>query len=255
MTDIHHSARQGFAVGAATYVAGRPDYPPEIADWLRVSLGLGLDKRVIEIGAGTGKFLPSLIAIGATVVAIEPVDAMRRQLEANFPAIRAETGRAEAIPLGDASADAVVCAQAFHWFASAQTLAEIHRVLKPGGRLGLVWNVRDQSVAWVAALTAIMAPYVGDTPRHDSGAWRAVFPAPGFGPLSETRFRHVHTGRPDDVIVARIMSVSFIAALGDRERADVEQAVRAVIAATPELHGERVSFPYETRAYACQRLD
>ena len=107
----------------------------------------------------------------------------------------------------------IVCAQAFHWFANPAALAEIHRVLKPGGMLGLIWNVRDESVAWVAALTRIMAPYEAGVPRYHSQEWRRLFPAEGFGPLRERHFPNSHSGPAEEVIVERILSVSFIAAL------------------------------------------
>jgi ubiquinone/menaquinone biosynthesis C-methylase UbiE len=95
-----------------------------------------------------------------------------------YPDIEAKKGSAEKIPLADASVDAIVCAQAFHWFATPEALAEIYRVLKSGGALGLIWNVRDERVAWVAALTEIMKPF-GDTPRYHTQIWRRLFPAAG----------------------------------------------------------------------------
>ena len=108
-------------------------------------MGLGSGRRVLDLGAGTGKFTKYLLATGAEVVAVEPVVAMRERLTAAFPRVRALSGQAEAIPLGDATVDAVVCAQAFHWFATPAALAEIVRVLRPGGQLGLIWNVRDET--------------------------------------------------------------------------------------------------------------
>jgi SAM-dependent methyltransferase len=179
---------------------------------------------------------------------------MLDQLVRQFPEIEARSGSAEAIALGDASLDAVVCAQSFHWFATPQALHEIHRVLKPGGALGLVWNVRDNSVEWVAALTRIMKPLEGDTPRFHSQKWRAVFPAEGFGPLREKRFPNRHTGDPDQVIVDRILSVSFIAALPSDEQERVKAELRKVISTSPELAGKsEVTFPYETLAVVCNK--
>jgi SAM-dependent methyltransferase len=254
MAKIHHSAAEGFAAGAANYVAGRPGYPPEIEAWLTGDLGLASGKTVLDLGAGTGKFSRSLLATGAKVIAVEPVPAMLDQLVRQFPEIEARSGPAEAIPLGDASLDAVVCAQSFHWFATPQALREIHRVLKPGGALGLVWNVRDNSVEWVAALTRIMKPLEGDTPRFHSQKWRAVFPAEGFGPLREKRFPNRHTGDPDQVIVDRILSVSFIAALPSDEQERVKAELRKVISTSPELAGKsEVTFPYETLAVVCNK--
>jgi SAM-dependent methyltransferase len=180
---------------------------------------------------------------------------MRAQLLAHNPGVEAMEGTAEAIPLGDGSVDAVVCAQSFHWFAKPEALAEIRRVLKNGGMLGLIWNVRDESVSWVAALTGIMAPYEGDTPHFRSGEWRKVFAADGFGPLVERRFRHYHTGSPAQVIVDRVLSTSFIAALPASERDRVAARIWDLIAATPELaRKSEVAYPYWTQAYSCRRL-
>src|SRR5215472_10267221 len=119
--DIHHSAAGGYAVTAA-YVKGRPDYPPEVDDWLRGDLALGKGKIALDLGAGTGKFLPHLRRTDATVVAVEPVRAMLAQLVDLHAGIEAKQGSAEHIPLADASVDAVVCAQSFHWFANANAL-------------------------------------------------------------------------------------------------------------------------------------
>jgi hypothetical protein len=105
-------------------------------------------------------------------------------------------------------------------------------------------------VPWVAQLTRIMAPYEGDAPRYDHGEWRRVFPATGFGELRERTFPHQHLGSPEQVIVDRVASVSFIAALETKTRDRVLDEIRALIAATRELAGRaQVSVPYITRAY------
>lgn len=261
--DIHHAAADGFGSQAEAYARGRPDYPQALADWLRDEIGLGAGRRVLDLGAGTGKFTALLAAacgqVAAAcgqVVAVEPVEAMRAQLAARLPQVEVHAGTAEAIPLADASCDLLTCAQAFHWFATPAALAEIRRVLAPGGELLLVWNVRDESVDWVAALTEIMTPYEGDTPRFHSGAWRRVFPAEGFGPLAETAFDYVHAGPAEQVVVDRVLSVSFIAALPDAERARVTERLRALVAGHPALAGgAEVRFPYRTLAYRARRLD
>jgi SAM-dependent methyltransferase len=252
MTDVHPAAAQGFGRSVDAYVRGRPDFPAAALGWLRQDLALCPGKLAVDLGAGTGKFTRQLIETGATVVAVEPVDAMREQLARDLPAVTAVAGRAQRIPLANSTVDALVCAQAFHWFASAESLAEIHRVLKPGGFLGLIWNVRDQSVDWVAQLTRIMAPYEGDAPRYDHGEWRRAFPAKGFGPLVERTFPHEHVGPPEQVIVDRVGSVSFIAALDDSKREQVLAQVAALIFSSPALAGrDVVSMPYVTRAYHC----
>lgn len=252
---IHDAAAKGFAAGAQVYVLGRPDYPPALERWLREALGLAAGAIALDLGAGTGKFLPRLRATGAKILAVEPVADMRRALTAANPDVIALPGTAEAIPLLDASVDALICAQAFHWFANPKAVGEMRRVLRMGGALGLVWNVRDERAPWVARLTEILDRHQGDAPRFASGAWRAPFPAPGLSDLEETTFAHAHVGSPEEAIVARSMSVSFIAAMDEAGRREVEREVRALIAQTPELAGkDRVVFPYVTRAFRAVRI-
>lgn len=253
---VHAAAQQGYAKEAQTYARGRPDYPAALSDWLTQTLGLSPGRQVADVGAGTGKFSALLAATGADVVGVEPVDAMRARIDAlNLPTVRAVAGTAQSVPLPAAALDAVVCAQAFHWFAGREALDEFHRVLRPGGRLGLVWNVRDESVDWVAELTGIITPFEGDAPRFYKGDWKKPFPHPGFSALVETRLSHEHVGPPQQVIVDRFMSVSFIAALPDAERAQVRGQIEALIARHPALRGqETVRFPYTTLAYHCERF-
>jgi SAM-dependent methyltransferase len=254
MAAIHQAAAEGYTAKAEAYIRGRPEYPAAVKEWLRDDLALGAGKTVLDLGAGTGKFLPHLRTTGAAVIAVEPVAAMRAQLIERNPDIEAKPGTAEQIPLADGSLDAIVCAQAFHWFANPAALAEIHRVLKPGGMLGLIWNVRDESTAWVAALTGIMAPYEAGIPRYHSQEWRRLFPAEGFGPLRERHFANTHAGPAEQVIVDRVLSVSFIAALPPAEQNDVAARIRELIAATPALAGKaEVAFPYDTAAFSCMR--
>ncbi|MBN8961697.1 MAG: methyltransferase domain-containing protein [Rhizobiales bacterium] len=253
--DIHRSAAQGFSAKADVYARGRPDYPDAIVDWLRDRLGLRDGRTVIDLGAGTGKFTAYLLKTGAQVIAVEPVREMRAKIVQAQPNVVTYDGTATSIPLPDDSVDVVICAQAFHWFATREALAEIRRVLKPGGRLGLIWNVRDESVDWIKALTAIIAPHEGDTPRYASGAWRSVFPADGFSPVQEERFPHSHVGSPDETIIDRVCSTSFIAALPADETTKVVAQLRALIAATPALAGkDMISVPYTTAAYWTEKV-
>ncbi len=253
MTGIHAAAGTGFAAEAATYVRGRPEYPAGLLPWLARELGIGPGKTALDLGAGTGKFTRLLAGTAATVVAVEPVAQMRARLAADQPAIRALEGTAEAIPLESVSVDAVVCAQAFHWFANAAALREIRRVLRPDGRLGLVWNVRDESVDWVAEITRIITPFEGDAPRFYKGDWRKPFATGLFGALQMTSFDHHHVGSAQEVVIDRFLSVSFIAALPAAQKAVVEERLRRLVAEHPQLRGrEVVSFPYRTEAYCCR---
>ena len=255
MTPIHASAAKGFSAAAEAYARGRPEYPEALLPWLQDSLGLGPGRTAVDLGAGTGKFTRLLAATGAALVAVEPVAAMRNQLALGLPGVRVVEGTAQAMPLDDATAHAVLCAQAFHWFATREALSEIHRVVAPGGSLGLVWNMRDETVDWVAALSDLMAPYEGDTPRFHGGAWRKAFTGELFGMPEEVSFTHVHEGSPRAVIVDRVLSVSFIASLPDLERGRVEDRLLDLVATHPELRGrDSVRFPYRTHAFRCARL-
>ena len=251
---LHHAAAEGYAQGADTYVRGRPDYPPQVSAWLADTLGLQPGQTVLEVGAGTGKFTPRLLQTGARVIVLEPVQAMLAKLSKAHPEVEAHQGTVQAIPLADASVDVVVCAQAFHWFANHEALAEIHRVLKPGGRLGLIWNLRDASFKWVAKLDALVNQWEGDAPRFYTGVWRQAFPFDGLGPLQEQRFIQPHKGLVEDVIFNRVRSTSFISALAPDEREKVEQQLRAFVASHSVLnHGGEVSVPYITYAFVTQK--
>jgi SAM-dependent methyltransferase len=221
---------------------------------LQQRLDLAPGKTVVDLGAGTGKFTAYLVKTGARVIAIEPVAQMRQKLVEALSMVEAHAGTAEAIPLPDACVDAVTCAQAFHWFASTAALKEIHRVLKPGGKLGLIWNMRDESVGWIAQLTRILNAHQADTPRYASGAWKRVFPFAGLSPLREDYFWHGHTGSPEDVIINRVRSTSFIAALPADEEAKVVTQVRALIASEPSLAAQAVvTVPYTTAAFSSEK--
>ncbi len=243
---IHQAAQQGFSNESSTYQRGRPEYPPELLGWLDHDLGVRAGAEIVDLGAGTGKFTKLLARLGAGVTAIEPVDAMREQLVQAVPGVRALPGSAESIPLGDASVDALACAQAFHWFANEAALREIHRVLRPGGQLGLIWNVRDESVDWVAAITGIITPYEGDAPRHYTGRWRQPFAAQNlFTPLQRTVFAHSHVGtlRPGGDRPLHVRELHCRVAGGDQARgrsAHSRSAGRLPGAATGD---HRVSLP------------
>ena len=256
MIEVHSVAQLGFSREAQTYARGRPEYPATLLPWLTDDLGVAPGNVVVDLGAGTGKFTKLLVQTGADVIAVEPVEAMRAQLASGLPGVQYLAGRAEAIPLATASADALVCAQAFHWFANAAALAEIHRVLRPGGRLGLVWNVRDESVDWVAAITKIITPYEGDVPRFWNGAWRHPFSGQYFTDLEQSSFAYQHDGTAQEVILDRFLSVSFIAALPAQEKANVANQLRALIVSHPALRErDAISFPYRTDAYLCTRVE
>src|SRR6201986_3186482 len=141
-----------FGAPPAAYERGRPPYPPEALDWL---LPPGA-RRVLDLGAGTGKLTRELAGRGLDVVAVEPLGGMRAELSRVLPDTPVLEGSAEHIPLPDGSVDAVLAAQAWHWVTPERAAPEVARVLRPGGTLGLVWNERDEEVPWVAELSQIV---------------------------------------------------------------------------------------------------
>jgi ubiquinone/menaquinone biosynthesis C-methylase UbiE len=146
--------RCSFDSVADVYERARPQYAPDALAWIAGELPL---RRVLDLAAGTGKLTRQLAALGADVVAVEPGEDMRRVFAEALPGIELHAGSAEAIPLPDGSVDAVTVGQAFHWFRTADALAEIHRVLRPGGGFALLWNADDREDALMAALDAEVA--------------------------------------------------------------------------------------------------
>jgi SAM-dependent methyltransferase len=224
---VHRAAATGFARGVEAYERARPDYPPEAIAYLARELDLRPGRTVVDLAAGTGKLTRPLARVGCEVIAVEPVDEMRAAIGAD---VRALDGTAEAIPLPDNSADAVTVAQAFHWFDGPVALAEIERVLRPGGALALVWNRRPTETSELhAAISEIMAPYRGDTPAHGTGAWREAFAGRELVEW-ELPFTQVLDA---DGLADRVGSTSFVAALEEPERDRVLDRVRALVGEGP----------------------
>jgi SAM-dependent methyltransferase len=244
-------AAEGFGRAVEAYERGRPAYPLEAVAWLVDALRIGPGTTVVDVGAGTGKFTAQLVPTGATIVAVEPIDAMRETLSANLPTVAAVPGTAEALPLETASANAIVAAQAFHWFNVPRAAAEFHRVLRPGGRLGVIWNERDTSVDWARELDAIVEPYrrEGPHPRLQ----REVELGDRFGPLQHAIFSHAHVVNLA-TLRDRVASMSFVAVLPDNERTQVLDRVAALVARHPATAG-RAAFelPYRTNAWWAER--
>lgn len=256
MTDdrIHFAASHGYSHAVEHYRRGRPSYPDDAVGYLVGELGIGEGRDILELGAGTGKFTELIALSGARVTATEPVAAMREALERNCPTVTILDGTAEAIPLPDASADSAVAAQSFHWFDGDRALPEIHRVLREGSSLGLIWNVRDEASDWSEQLTAIFDRLSGDNPRYRDGRWREAFEQTHlFGPLHHRVAYHLHHLTPE-AFMDRVLSVSYVASASDEERERVRAEVSEMLATDPELKGrEEIVMPYRTDVFWCAR--
>ncbi len=245
---IHPVAAAGFGATDA-YEEGRPTYPPDALDALCGATGIGMGADVVELGAGTGKLTRLLVAKGARVVAVEPVAEMRQRLGQAVPGVRVVGGTAEATNLSSASAHAVVAAQAFHWFRGDEALAEMHRLLRPGGHVGLMWAMRDERVPWVRALYDLIEPYEEAVPRYRRGGWRVAFERTElFTPLEEAHYAFDQEMNADRLVM-RLASMSFIAVLPDDQRHRLLGQARALVA---DL-GERFVLPHLVDVFWCRR--
>jgi SAM-dependent methyltransferase len=252
---IHENAATGFARASDAYERGRPGFADEVVGFLRHELRLGPGVRLLELGAGTGKLTRLLAPLGPQILVVEPVEEMLARLREHVPQAQRVGGTAEAVELPGGSVDAIVAAQAFHWFDAPVALREMHRVLRPDGRVGLVWNRRDESEDWVAQLSALFEPLRSGTPGYAQGRWRAPFDDTTlFTPLEHHRFRFVQELTAEGV-VDRVASISFVASLPDDQRAGVLDQVRALVASHPATAGrDPIELPYVTDVYTCGRL-
>jgi SAM-dependent methyltransferase len=151
-----------FGAVAQEYQRGRPSYPRVAIEWILGERPL----TVLDLGAGTGKLSAAVLSAGHTVIAVEPLAEMREVLRATLPQVQTLDGRAEHLPLAAASVDAVVAGAAFHWFEQGPALAEIGRVLRKPGILGLLGNSFDTSLPWAAELRQILGRPTIERPRH-----------------------------------------------------------------------------------------
>ena len=245
---LHPDAR-GFDRAADAYERGRPTYPPAAVEWLAEQLRIDRGTRVVDLAAGTGKFTRALVARGADVVAVEPAAGMRERLRAELPDVEVLDGTAEAIPLPQSSVDAVTVAQAFHWFRAREAFAEIDRVLRDAGGLGLVWNTRDERDPLHREVSELLEPLRGDAPWWRTFAAGEVLRGSGvFGDVRVHEFPHRQVLDVEG-FVTRFLSVSFVAAAAPDVRERVEAELRAIAAA----HGEPIVVPYVTECYAAFR--
>ena len=212
--------------------------------WAAERLGIGPGRDVLDLAAGTGKLTRQLVPLGARIVAVEPIDEMRTELERAVPGVEARSGTAEAIPLDDDSVDAVTCAQAFHWFRADEAVAEIRRVLRAGGGLALLWNGRNFDDPKHVRVDELLAPHRSEFPGGIEH-WRSV--------LGTVKHRtwHYSQSLTLEEYVDRIASTSFVGAMQVARRLEFLDEVRAALAGD----GEPLELRYLTDVYVCESLD
>lgn len=241
----HQAMATSFGGATAAYEAGRPSYPVEAVAWL-------LDPRpsvVVDIGAGTGKLTRALIGQGREVIAVDPDPAMLETLRAGIPGVATHVGTAESLPLPDSCADLVTLGQAWHWVDPIAASAEIGRVLQPGGALGLVWNIRDESVPWIAAMSQIM---------HHSAAERMIMTesvtvAEPFGELEERTWQWVRPMTRAQ-LTYMVTSRSYVITADAETRSRIDAELAALFDSLTDLaDGGTVDLPYSTHIFRTTR--
>jgi SAM-dependent methyltransferase len=232
-----------FGSVAAEYAALRPGYP---ADAVAFLVGDG-GRRVLDVGAGTGLLTEVVLGAGHDVTAVDPSPEMLAELVARLPAVTAAVGSAEALPVDDASVDAVVAGQAAHWFDPAPAAREIRRVLRPGGVLGLIWNTRDERTPWVGALGELISAEARGHEADQGVVDRFAEELPAQVDVFESGI--VQPVTPENV-VAGIATRSYVALMDDVRRAAFLAGVRELLDEHPDTCGrELLELPYVTRAY------
>ncbi len=236
-----------FGPVAALYDGIRPSYPAAAVDWV-LAAASPPPRRVLDLGAGTGKLTRLLLDAGLEVVAVDPSEQMLAQLSALSPGVEVHAAPAEALPLPDASVDAVTCAQAWHWVDPAPAAAEVGRVLRPGGVLGLLWNLRDEREPWVEAFGAAMETGPEHLAELDADGRPLGLTALG-GVVEETVVEHT-------VIMAAsglrqlAASRSHLLTREPDDRVRILDAVDALVRTHPALAGrDRIAVPYRTRVW------
>jgi SAM-dependent methyltransferase len=252
------SYASSFGTAAVAYAEHRPDYARAAVCW---ALDRAPGRRVLDLGAGTGKLTATLVAVGVEVVAVEPDAAMLSELHRALPAVRAVPGDAEGIPLADGSIDAVLAGNALHWFEMADAGPEIARVLAPEGVMAGLWNVVDDRVDWVAELARVSgSAAIG--PRDTFSSWRAATAdlhlardgsVARFGSPEQREFAHgqLRTARS---LVATLATRAGMLVMPEREREATLGRISAFLDSRAETVRNEFTLPMLTGVLRTQRL-
>jgi SAM-dependent methyltransferase len=238
---INEDVATSFGAVADNYDRVRPGPPAEALDWL-VPAGCGL---AVDLAAGTGLFTRALLGRAGQVTAVEPDARMRAVLAQQSPQVRVLAGRGEEMPLPDGCADALFVSTAWHWLDPDRAVPEIARVLRPGGRLGVIWTSRDRQPDWVAELDLLRLPGIdgpatADTPRTPDEVrdWldrhNTVTLPPGaeFTRAEAASFRFIRTLAVDDVLEWLATNSAFITASAADRAAGLDRCRAALLSQT-----------------------
>ncbi|MGH3509473.1 MAG: class I SAM-dependent methyltransferase [Nocardioidaceae bacterium] len=248
---LHARRARSFGATARAYAENRPDYAVDAIRWGLEGAGREVT-AALDLAAGTGKLTAGLVALGLNVTAVEPDPEMLAELRRLLPKVPAMTGTAEAVPLPDASTDAVFVGQAFHWFDKVRALAEIGRVLRPGGVLVALWNQDDSSVPWVVEFSRSMrtSASLSGTSNDEPLPVHDLFDAFEESP----RFAHSHR-RTADSLVATFSTHSHMLVAPEEERLAKQRTARAFLAANPETESGEFLWPLVTEAFRARRRE
>ncbi|HEU5471832.1 MAG TPA: methyltransferase domain-containing protein [Actinophytocola sp.] len=236
-----------FGPNAAAYAQHRPDYPAEAIRWALAGAARPV-RQVLDLAAGTGKLTDGLLALGLAVTAVEPDPGMRAEFARQHPDVPALDGTAEGIPLPDASVDAVLAGQAFHWFDLDRAFPECARVLRPGGVVAGLWNDEDRRVEWVAELARVRAETHGDPWPYESGMPASA----GLEPFEVAQFAHVQR-RTAESLTATIATYSHTAMIPAAQRAAILARIQAFLESRPEIAGGEFDLPLRTVVQRARR--
>jgi SAM-dependent methyltransferase len=274
--ETHARRAASFGSAATDYATHRPGYPVDAIRWAMAPVTGGQGTRpskrqatmtrpidVLDLGAGTGKLTAQLAQLATTagksqVVAVEPDPQMLAELHRQLPAVRALAGKAEEIPLPDASVDFVIAGQAIHWFNLDLAIPEIARVLRPGGVLAGLWNADDARVAWVAGLhqasgRRTVVPIGGDErDDEDMSDWLGSAGKRLFWPPEDAEFTHSHA-RTAESMIATLRTHSAFLIMPAEEREAALADVRRYLDSTPETSSGEFSLPLVTLALRAVR--
>ncbi|WP_063021314.1 class I SAM-dependent methyltransferase [Nocardia niwae] len=244
---LHARRASSFGDHAAAYAEHRPDYPTAAIRWALAAVAHRRPFTVLDLGAGTGKLTRGLLAVGATVIAVEPDEHMRAELTRGLPDVTAHAGTAEAIPVQDDSVDAIIAGQAFHWFDLDRAYPEFRRVLRPGGVLAALWNTDDSTVDWVAGLKRVAGSsastalaLIGHVELPDHPLFREH-------EFEQSTFPHRHR-RTAESLTATIGTHSHTLVVSAQERAEVLARIMAYLRERPETAEGEFDLPILTSA-------